>query len=158
MPPTPSSISSRDTLDEATIKPQPEAEIIDISEKDKPIEEQKIPDTTRKKSIFDIAGDVYGSKVIDPQGNVYVLWMCIAATFVVYNTWVIPMRSSFPYQTPENTATWMFFDYLADLIYIVDIALIQPRIMFLEEGFWRTDFQATRQNYMKKCRFKVSIT
>lgn len=154
MPPTPSSISSHDTLDESTIKP-PEAKIIDLIEKEEGMEEK--PDTVRKKSILDKAGYVYDTKVIDPQGNVYVLWMSIAASFVLYNTWVIPLRSSFPYQTLENRATWMFFDYLADLIYIIDITLIQPRIMFLEEGFWMTDFQFTRHNYMRKCRFKVSL-
>lgn len=154
MPPTPSSISSHDTLDESTVKP-PEAKIIDLIEKEEGMEEK--PDTVRKKSILDKAGYVYDTKVIDPQGNVYVLWMSIAASFVLYNTWVIPLRSSFPYQTLENRATWMFFDYLADLIYIIDITLIQPRIMFLEEGFWMTDFQFTRHNYMRKCRFKLDL-
>ncbi|KRT79306.1 hypothetical protein AMK59_7201, partial [Oryctes borbonicus] len=154
MPPTPSSISSHDTLDETTIKPL-EAKIIDLIEKEEPMEEK--PDTVRKKSIFDKAGYVYDTKVIDPQGNIYVLWMSIAATFVLYNTFVIPLRSAFPYQTPENTPTWMFFDYFADLIYIIDITLIQPRIMFLAEGFWMTDFRFTRHNYMRKCRFKLDL-
>lgn len=152
MPPTPSSIGSRDTLDESSMKPA-EAKIIDLIEKEEII--QKKPDTVRKKSFLHKAGYVYDTKVIDPQGNIYVLWMSIAATFVLYNTWVIPLRGSFPYQTLENRATWMFFDYLADLIYIIDIVLIQPRIMFLEDGFWMTDFQFTRHNYMRKSRFKV---
>ncbi|KAK9737233.1 Ion transport protein [Popillia japonica] len=132
-----------------------EAKIIDLIEKEEII--QKKPDTVRKKSFLHKAGYVYDTKVIDPQGNIYVLWMSIAATFVLYNTWVIPLRGSFPYQTLENRATWMFFDYLADLIYIIDIVLIQPRIMFLEDGFWMTDFQFTRHNYMRKSRFKLDL-
>lgn len=94
--------------------------------------------------------------VIDPQGKTYVVWMCIATTAVLYNAWMIPLRSAFPYQTPENRIYWMFFDYLMDLIYLLDILLIQPRIMFLYQGFWIRDIYLTRQNYFRKGIFKVT--
>lgn len=97
----------------------------------------------------------YNNNVIDPQGTAYRFWMLIAASSVLYNAFIIPLRSAFPTQTPNNRSIWMFFDYLMDTIYLIDIVLIQPRIMFLNEGFWITDIHLTRHNYFKKSAFKV---
>lgn len=153
MPPTPSSISSHDTLGDESINVETILDSI-----------QKIEDTSSKKpepppkidSFLKQCKHLLDTKVIDPQGKIYVAWMSITAMAVLYNVWMIPLRSTFPYQTAKNRAVWMSFDYFADLIYVVDIFLIQPRIMFLSEGFWMKDFNFTRQNYVRKKRFKVS--
>ncbi|XP_025829248.1 cyclic nucleotide-gated cation channel beta-1, partial [Agrilus planipennis] len=96
-------------------------------------------------------------KVIHPQTTSYVVWMCIAALAVIYNVWVIPLRSSFPYQTPDNRAVWMFFDYLADFVYLIDIILVQPRIMYICDGFWVSDIKMTKRNYIRKVDFKLDL-
>lgn len=83
------------------------------------------------------------------------MWMSIAAFAVLYNVWVIPLRSTFPYQTPSNRAMWMFFDYFADVVYVVDVLFIQTRIMYVSEGFPVSDYRLTRQNYLRKLNFKV---
>lgn len=81
--------------------------------------------------------------------------MSIAALAVLYNAWVIPLRSTFPYQTPSNRVIWMAFDYVADVVYVIDVFVVQPRIMYLSEGFWIRDITLTRQNYFQKKAFKV---
>lgn len=98
---------------------------------------------------------MYETQVIDPNGKTYVIWMSIAALAVLYNAWVIPLRSTFPYQKKENRVVWMTMDYIADVVYVLDVFLVQPRIMYLSEGFWITDIQLTRQNYFKKKYCKV---
>lgn len=95
--------------------------------------------------------------VIDPQGRVYVVWMFIAASAVLYNAFVIPLRSSFDYQDASNRAVWMLFDYICDCIYIADIFLVQPRIVYLSEGFWMKDINFTKQNYRRNVSFKLDL-
>lgn len=93
--------------------------------------------------------------VIDPQGTLYICWLCIVSMTFLYNAWVIPLRSTFPFQTPENTNIWLAIDFCADVIYLLDIVFIKHRIMFLHEGFWVHDRNLTRKNYMRKLKFKV---
>lgn len=54
----------------------------------------------------------------------------------VYNAWSIVLRAVFPYQTPKNTPVFLMFDYAADVIYVIDIALFKVRLQFLHDGFW----------------------
>lgn len=74
----------------------------------------------------------------------------------LYNAWVIPLRSSFPFQTIENTNIWLSIDFCADVIYLIDVVFIKHRLMYLYEGFWVRDKNLTRKNYMRKLQFKVS--
>lgn len=96
--------------------------------------------------------------VLDPQGFIYISWLCVLSVTFWYNAWVIPLRSSFPFQTPANSSVWLMTDGCADLIYLLDILFVKHRIMYLHEGFWVRDPKLTRQNYMKKTKFKVSQT
>lgn len=93
--------------------------------------------------------------VLDPQGYFYISWLCIVSMTFLYNAWVIPLRSTFPFQTPENTNIWLAVDFCADIIYLMDIIFIKHRIMYLYEGFWVRDKDLTRKNYMHKLQFKV---
>jgi hypothetical protein len=76
----------------------------------------------------------------------------------MYNSWVIPLRSTFPYQTESNVNTWMIFDYAADVIYLIDMVLMKPRVMYLSDGFWIRDGKMTRMTYFHKAQFKVGMT
>ncbi|XP_031633668.1 cyclic nucleotide-gated cation channel beta-3 [Contarinia nasturtii] len=95
--------------------------------------------------------------VIDPQGSLYISWLCIVSMTFLYNAWVIPLRSTFPFQTDENESYWLAADICADIIYCLDIVFIKHRIMFLHEGFWVHDRNSTRKNYMQKLKFKMDI-
>lgn len=107
-----------------------------------------------------ISGDAFSLKhgVLDPQGSLYIFWLCIVSITFLYNAWVIPLRSSFPFQTPENSYVWLIMDACADFIYLSDIVLVKHRIMYLSDGFWVRDPKLTRTNYMKKLKFKVNTS
>lgn len=154
-PATPSSISSRETVEAppAAVKESPPREREDPNTKNGAPPVQTSTDT---KNFVQKARSLYDNKVVDPNGKTYLVWMSVAALAVLYNAWVIPLRSTFPYQTAANRAFWMTFDYVADFIYVVDVFVVQPRIMYLHEGFWIKDMSLTRQNYFQKKAFKVN--
>lgn len=88
-------------------------------------------------------------------GWFYISWLCVVSMSFLYNAWVIPLRSSFPFQTIENTNVWLAMDFCADVIYLIDVVFIKHRLMYLYEGFWVRDKNLTRKNYMRKLQFKV---
>jgi len=73
----------------------------------------------------------------------------------LYNCWVIPLRITFPYQTPENLWKWMLLDYCTDAINLLDTFVIKPRIMYLKDGFWVRDLKLIEVNYLEKLQSKV---
>nr|XP_014265038.2 cyclic nucleotide-gated cation channel beta-1 [Maylandia zebra] len=95
---------------------------------------------------------------IDPFTNLmYVLWMFLVSLAWNWNVWFIPVRWAFPYQTPDNIHYWLLTDYLCDLIYILDIAVFQPRLQFVRGGDIVCDQKEMRKNYMKTKRFKFDV-
>ncbi|KAG6450429.1 hypothetical protein O3G_MSEX006551 [Manduca sexta] len=94
---------------------------------------------------------------IDPQGRVYITWLLLVTFCYSYNAWCIALRATFPYQTKENTPIWMTADYFCDLVYLLDLLLVKPRLMFLHEGFWVDDPNETKKNYMKKLQYKFDV-
>ncbi|KAF6214862.1 hypothetical protein GE061_009606 [Apolygus lucorum] len=105
----------------------------------------------------DLARQKVSSFVVEPQSCTYISWLTMVNISFLYNCFVIPLRTTFQYQTPNNTLTWWALDYSMDAIYLVDMAVVKPRIMFLEEGFWVKDIKHTRLNYMKKTEFKMDL-
>ncbi|XP_035983077.1 LOW QUALITY PROTEIN: uncharacterized protein LOC105931378 [Fundulus heteroclitus] len=95
---------------------------------------------------------------IDPFTNImYVLWMFLVSLAWNWNVWLIPVRWAFPYQTPDNIYYWLVTDYVCDLIYILDIAVFQPRLQFVCGGDIVSDKKEMRKNYMKTKRFKFDV-
>lgn len=97
------------------------------------------------------------SAALDPQGSVYVSWLFIVTLCYTYNCWVIPLRCSFPYQTKRNTPYWLVLDYIADLVYILDVLFFKPRLVYLSDGFWVHDLTLTRKRYLDKWQFKMDV-
>ena len=50
---------------------------------------------------------------------------------------------------------WFLFDYTSDLIYLIDMFLIQTRIKFIKEGLWVNDLKSTTLNYFASSKFIV---
>ncbi|OWR49939.1 hypothetical protein KGM_201296 [Danaus plexippus plexippus] len=94
---------------------------------------------------------------IDPQGRAYISWLLLVTFCYSYNAWCVALRATFPYQTLENTPIWMMVDYLCDAVYMLDLVLVKPRLMFLNEGFWVDDPVETRKNYRKKLQYKFDV-
>ncbi|KAL3282529.1 hypothetical protein HHI36_005709 [Cryptolaemus montrouzieri] len=153
-PGTPSSISSKETETPlATRKPtNPNG-----TEKGSTDDEDVLPKKIRGKSMLGNLIEYLQNCAVDPNGKFYLGWMFFLAVAVLYNAWVIPLRSTFPYQTEQNRIIWMFFDYLTDFVYLIDILIIQPKVKYLEDGFWVTDVTLLRQNYWKKRQFKLDL-
>lgn len=65
--------------------------------------------------------------VLDPQGKFYISWLFIVTVSFLYNAFVIPLRSSFPFQDEHNQHVWFTMDIIADVIYAIDLMLIKHR-------------------------------
>ena len=50
---------------------------------------------------------------------------------------------------------WTIFDISADVVYLIDIFLVQNRIKFIREGLWIVDKKSMFINYTKMTKFKV---
>ncbi|CAL1289609.1 unnamed protein product [Larinioides sclopetarius] len=96
-------------------------------------------------------------KIIDPQSKLYIIWLFFVMISYAYNAWSIIFRAVFPYQTPDNKAIYLTFDYIADAIYVIDITLFKVRLQFLHNGFWVEDFKQTKANYFQKREFKLDL-
>lgn len=104
-----------------------------------------------------LCGANNNERTLDPQGKIYISWLCVVSLSFLYNAWVIPLRASFPFQTKENTNIWLACDFCADIIYLLDVVFFKHRIMYLFEGFWVKNKNLTRKNYMRKLQFKLDI-
>ncbi|XP_078677009.1 cyclic nucleotide-gated channel beta-3-like isoform X1 [Branchiostoma floridae x Branchiostoma belcheri] len=95
---------------------------------------------------------------LDPlESRLYMTWLVMVAAAFTYNAWTIFLRQSFPFQTPTNYPVWLFFDYLCDLIYILDIVVFRHRVRFIEKGDMVYDGKKTRQHYIKSRDFKLDL-
>lgn len=171
IPPTPSSSGSLTTLAQKIIKDPFEKNdddddvvVVQSNKEEKSlvgkplvVEELKLTEKNSKPhsscSIFCCCS----GQVLDPQGRFYISWLFIVALSFLYNAFVIPLRTSFPFQTPENHKIWFTMDCAADIIYLVDLLFIKHRTMYLYEGFWIRDSKLTRKNYMRKLQFKMDV-
>lgn len=90
------------------------------------------------------------------SGRGYISWLMLVTFCYSYNAWCIVLRATFPYQTPKNTPVWMTADYLCDIVYLIDVMIVKPRLMFLHDGFWVDNLGETRKNYRRKLQYKVN--
>ncbi|XP_039610146.1 cyclic nucleotide-gated cation channel beta-3-like [Polypterus senegalus] len=84
----------------------------------------------------------------------YIIWLFLVTIAFNWNCWFIPMRWAFPYQTAQNTIYWLFFDYLFDVVYLVDMLVFQPRLQFIRGGDIISDTKDMKANYRSSMRFR----
>ncbi|TPP66335.1 Cyclic nucleotide-gated channel cone photoreceptor subunit alpha [Fasciola gigantica] len=87
--------------------------------------------------------------VVDSSQSAYYYWIGIVSATVLYNSIVLPMRSAFTQFHELSAIMWMFFDYLIDAIYFIDI-FVGCRTGFLEQGLLVRDVNQLRKAYLKR--------
>lgn len=86
------------------------------------------------KPVEDRMDSVLG-KTIDPfTDRHYIAWLSLVTLAFNYNTWFITARLCFPYHTESAVPYWFTLDVLADLIYLTDSIIFQPRKQFVKGG------------------------
>ncbi|TRY56029.1 hypothetical protein DNTS_013859 [Danionella cerebrum] len=134
------------------------------AEKEKP--DQKEPEKNCPKLIFTCIDsllkpieermDSHLGTTIDPFTDLrYIKWLSIVTIAFNYNVWLATARLCFPYHTPTSIPFWIFFDILADMINIIDIAIFQSRLQFVKAGDIIKDRQLAKQKYRESPRFQM---
>ncbi|KAF5400575.1 hypothetical protein PHET_01685 [Paragonimus heterotremus] len=82
-----------------------------------------------------------GVSLEDDSHMPYLLWLLTLACAVVYNFVSIPLREAFDIYDNDifYGRYWQFANSLADVIYLMDILFVKPRIEFLEGGITKFD-------------------
>lgn len=92
--------------------------------------------------------------VFDPAGRLAYWWSFVVTVAFLYNFWVLVYRSAFDEINTTNLAIWLTLDYVADLIYILDI-LFNLRTGYLDDGVLQTESAKLRIHYMNSTVFYV---
>ena len=92
--------------------------------------------------------------VFDPSGRLAYWWSFVVSIAFLYNFWVIIYRFAFEEINHHNMAVWFSLDYLADLLYILDVGF-HFRTGFLEDGVLQTDSVKLRLHYMNSTMFYI---
>lgn len=94
------------------------------------------------------------SFVFDPSGRLCYYWSLVVSIAFLYNFWVLIYRFAFQEISSDSVGIWFTLDYLADFIYVLDIAF-HFRTGYLEDGVLQTDGVKLRQHYMNTTKFYV---
>ncbi|KAE9554973.1 hypothetical protein FO519_001791 [Halicephalobus sp. NKZ332] len=94
---------------------------------------------------------------IDPFSRYYLFWLGIVVLAFFYNAFCIPLRCTFPYQSDDNLIYWLIMDYFCDFIYVIDMMIIKPRLIFIRGGITIKDRKELAKHYFVSKQFKVDI-
>ncbi|XP_076850756.1 cyclic nucleotide-gated channel beta-3 [Brachyhypopomus gauderio] len=109
------------------------------------------------KAIDDRMDDVLGTSLEPFTDRRYIIWLSMVTIALNYNLWFIPVRMAFPYHTPGTIPLWVTLDVLADLIYIIDMLVFQPRLQFCIAGDIIYDRTVIRKNYRDSAKFQYDL-
>ncbi|KAF7259871.1 hypothetical protein EG68_05142 [Paragonimus skrjabini miyazakii] len=152
---------------------------------DKPCVRIEVPEKTQEDrvSLEDDSPEIVGQEIIDlkefgcslpawipnpdeilvttfsPYNMPYLLWLLTLTCAVMYNFVSIPLREAFDIYDDDILygRYWQFANSVADVIYLIDILFVKPRIEFLEGGITKTDLRSCALNYVKSLQFKFDI-
>uniref|UniRef100_A0A3Q2CWB7 Cyclic nucleotide-gated cation channel beta-3-like n=1 Tax=Cyprinodon variegatus TaxID=28743 RepID=A0A3Q2CWB7_CYPVA len=86
------------------------------------------------KPLEDRMDSVIGSTIDPFTDRRYIAWLSLVTVAINYNTWFITARMCFPYHTETSIPIWFVMDVVADIIYLLDSVLFQPRKQFVKGG------------------------
>uniref|UniRef100_A0A3Q3C4E8 Cyclic nucleotide-gated cation channel beta-3-like n=1 Tax=Haplochromis burtoni TaxID=8153 RepID=A0A3Q3C4E8_HAPBU len=148
---TPPVKERRQQAEEARIKKE------EADKKKKEEQEKKKKEDEQKKPLEDLMDSVFG-QTIDPfTDRRYIAWLSLVTVAFNYNTWFITARLCFPYHTEISIPYWFTLDVLADIIYLVDSVISQPRKQFVKGGDIIKDRVMTKKHYRDSERFLADV-
>uniref|UniRef100_A0AAQ5YU93 Cyclic nucleotide-binding domain-containing protein n=1 Tax=Amphiprion ocellaris TaxID=80972 RepID=A0AAQ5YU93_AMPOC len=86
------------------------------------------------KPIEDRMDSLVGTTIDPFTDRRYIAWLSLVTLAFNYNTWFLTARLCFPYHTESAIPYWLAVDLLADLIYLTDNIIFQPRKQFVKGG------------------------
>uniref|UniRef100_A0A3B4AKH2 Cyclic nucleotide-binding domain-containing protein n=1 Tax=Periophthalmus magnuspinnatus TaxID=409849 RepID=A0A3B4AKH2_9GOBI len=110
----------------------------------------KVPLKTRVQEAF-------WSFVLILADRRYIAWLSVVTLAFNYNTWFLTARLCFPYHEDDMVKYWFALDVLADVIYLTDSVLFQPRTQFVKGGDIIKDRVMTKKHYRETERFKMDM-
>ncbi|XP_060725216.1 cyclic nucleotide-gated cation channel beta-3 [Tachysurus vachellii] len=109
------------------------------------------------KPIEDRMDNVLGTSIDPFTDRRYITWLSLVTIAFSYNLWFIPVRMTFPYHTPTSIPLWFTGDVLADLIYIIDMIIFQPRLQFCKSGDIIYDRAVIKKHYRASPKFQYDL-
>ncbi|XP_061778279.1 cyclic nucleotide-gated cation channel beta-3-like [Nerophis ophidion] len=109
------------------------------------------------KPLEDSMDSLLGTTIDPFTDRRYIAWLSLVTLAFNYNTWFITVRLCFPYHTERAIPYWLALDTLADLIYLADSVLFQPRKQFVKGGDIIKERAMTKKNYRENERFMVDV-
>lgn len=120
------------------------------------------PFESKESDVFSDDGDtgyqgsLFTRMVFDPEGHFIYTWSYFVVFAIRYNLWVLILRIAFLEAQSEFKIVWMVFDYICDLIYLVDM-VISLRTGYLDQGILVIDNKKIALSYIKSNRFFLDI-
>ncbi|KAA0704702.1 Cyclic nucleotide-gated cation channel beta-3 [Triplophysa tibetana] len=109
------------------------------------------------KPIEDRMDKKLGSSIDPFTDRRYIAWLSLVTIAFNYNLWYIPVRMAFPYHKQEVIPLWITLDLIADLIYIIDMIIFQPRLQFCKGGDIVYDRVVIKKKYRESGRFQSDV-
>ncbi|XP_039540901.1 cyclic nucleotide-gated cation channel beta-3 isoform X1 [Pimephales promelas] len=109
------------------------------------------------KPIEDIVDKRLGGSIDPFTDRRYITWLSVVTIAFNYNLWFIPVRMAFPYHDPEVIPLWFTLDIIADIIYVIDMIVFQPRLQFCKGGDIIYDRVVIKMKYRESARFQNDL-
>ncbi len=92
---------------------------------------------------------------LDPTGTKTYNWLLVVGVAVVYFTWSIIARISFP-GVEKIWYVWWLLDFLCGIIYVTDV-MIQSRTSYLKDGILEDDTDNMMNRYTQSWQFYIDV-
>nr|XP_033472460.1 cyclic nucleotide-gated cation channel alpha-4 [Epinephelus lanceolatus] len=90
--------------------------------------------------------------VVDPADQFYYVWLQIMIFPIVYNWVIIILRTCFTTIAMSYLPVWLTLDYLADLMYMIDMVII-VHTGYLDQGILIKDLTQLKKHYLHSKHF-----